>query len=334
MTKPGESVSAVEITRDEPRKIAVIGAGVIGLTSAIRLREQGHQVHVVAKDLPGDRRMVSEAAAAFWEPFLSSPDARFWQWGKDTFDQFTRESTDPSRGIMFVKGLSMFREPGEDPEWHNYVDYRRATPDELPDFTNWGYWVNYPVVEMTKYMPNLLEQFRQAGGTVDRRVIQDVSQLTLEGFHSVVNCTGLGSRELVGDKLIYPVRGQLVRMAKPAEFNTMRVDDYNPSGMRYVVPRSEDVIFGGTGEVGVESTEPDPTEVEAIVRRCRELVPELEKAPVLSAVAGLRPRRDPVRLEEESLAGGGKLIHNYGHGGSGVTFSWGCANDVLAHLKR
>lgn len=62
---------------------------------------------------------------------------------------------------------------------------------------------------------------------------------------------------------------------------------------------------------------------------CRELVPGLKQAPVLYEWTGLRPGRNEVRLEPEILSNGKVLIHNYGHGGCGVTVASGCADDVV-----
>ena len=67
---------------------------------------------------------------------------------------------------------------------------------------------------------------------------------------------------------------------------------------------------------------------EAIVRRCAALRPQLAGARVLGHRVGLRPVRDAVRLEREPLSGGRVLVHNYGHGGAGITVAWGCAEEA------
>jgi D-amino-acid oxidase len=102
------------------------------------------------------------------------------------------------------------------------------------------------------------------------------------------------------------------------------MDDDHPEGMVYVVPRGTDVVCGGTAVDGDESLEPDPDEAERILARCREVVPELAEAPVLGHAVGVRPGRTVVRLERE-----GDVVHCYGHGGAGVTLSWGCADEVV-----
>ncbi|SFB39767.1 D-amino-acid oxidase [Amycolatopsis marina] len=73
----------------------------------------------------------------------------------------------------------------------------------------------------------------------------------------------------------------------------------------------------------MEETEPDQAVTESILRRCRALVPELADASVLRTKVGLRPARPEVRLDRVD-----DVIHCYGHGGAGVTLSWGCADEV------
>src|SRR5690606_37847565 len=94
-------------------------------------------------------------------------------------------------------------------------------------------------------------------------------------------------------------------------------------------PRGDDVILGGTSEVGAWSTAADPTTTAAILERCAALEPRLRGAAILEVLVGLRPCRSEVRLGREVI-GEAAVIHNYGHGGAGVTLSWGCAAEAAA----
>jgi D-amino-acid oxidase len=153
----------------------------------------------------------------------------------------------------------------------------------------------------------------------------------------VVDCPGLGARELVGDLSVYPVRGQIVRVKNPGLVMSVR-DEFHPAGRAYVHPRSRDCILGGTLDEHRWDTTPDPATAAAIITRCTEIVPALADAEVIGTIAGLRPGRPEVRLEESSLeersprAGATRIIHNYGHGGAGITLSWGCAEDATRLL--
>jgi D-amino-acid oxidase len=140
----------------------------------------------------------------------------------------------------------------------------------------------------------------------------------------VVNCTGLGARELVGDHQMTPIRGQIVRVRNPG-LERCVLDEKNPEGLTYIVPRSDDCILGGTAEEGEWDTEPNPEVATEILRRGVALEERLSGVQVLEHKVGLRPGRPTIRLEAELLSGDGLCVHNYGHGGAGVTLSWGCA---------
>jgi D-amino-acid oxidase len=186
-----------------------------------------------------------------------------------------------------------------------------------------------PLAEMPSYLPWLLHRFQATGGRVEHRRLGSLAELA-DQAPVLVNCSGLGARRLVGDLSVVPVRGQIVRVSNPGLSLSVR-DEEHPGGRAYVHPRARDCILGGTLEEGSWDERPDPATARAILRRCRDLVPELVHARVLEHVVGLRPARPTVRLElDESSRGGQRVIHNYGHGGSGITLSWGCAEDVAA----
>jgi D-amino-acid oxidase len=143
----------------------------------------------------------------------------------------------------------------------------------------------------------------------------------------VVNCTGLAARELVPDPSVRPVRGQLVVVQNPG-IDTWLVATDAAGEYAYLFPQPGGLVLGGTAEEDVWSLEPDPATAEAIVARCAALRPEVAGAKVLEHRVGLRPTRPAVRLERDALPDGRLLVHNYGHGGAGVTVAWGCAEEA------
>jgi len=173
---------------------------------------------------------------------------------------------------------------------------------------------------MPVYLPWLLDELAAAGVAFRSATVTDLAAVPAD---VVVNATGLGARELAGDRELAGVRGQVVRVADPG-LAGWTLDEDHPGGMVYVVPRGTDVVCGGTAVDGDETTAPDPAEAERILARCRDLVPDLADAPVLGHAAGVRPARTAVRLERA-----GDVVHCYGHGGAGVTLSWGCADEVV-----
>lgn len=142
----------------------------------------------------------------------------------------------------------------------------------------------------------------------------------------VVNCTGLGARELVPDPGVRPVRGQLVVVENPGVDEWFVEADPASSATTYFIPQPGGLVLGGTAETDDARTEPDTRTAQEIVARCSRIRPEIAGARVIGHRVGLRPARDAgVRIEADELPGGGLLVHNYGHGGAGVTVARGCA---------
>jgi D-amino-acid oxidase len=310
--------------------VIVVGCGVIGLTAAVRLQEAGLEVRIVTAALPPDT--TSSVAAALWYPYRAYPEDRVLSWGRKTFEVFEELARLPESGVRMREGFEIWREPIPDPWWASAVPgVRRCTGDELPPGYRDGHAFVAPVIEMPVYLDYLLDRFTRAGGDLDKRAVSSLDDAG-EG-RVVVNCSGLGSRELVGDSSMTPIRGQIVRVRNPG-LSRFVLDEGNPEGVTYVVPRSEDCILGGTAEEGEWDTEPDPGTAAGILRRCTALEPRLAGAEILEHKVGLRPGRPEIRLEREDANHGPPRVHNYGHGGSGVTLSWGCAEETLRLVRQ
>ena len=195
--------------------------------------------------------------------------------------------------------------------------------------THGGFGSLCPWWRCRSYLPYLHEQVLASGAThVVRRVtrLDDVLDLAPD---VIVNAAGMGAGALVDDDTVYPVRGQIVRVTNPGLTLSVR-DEQHPGGRAYVHPRSTDCILGGTLDEGDWNTEPDPAETTAILERCTDIVPGLADAHIIESVAGLRPGRPEVRVELDENLMPVPVVHNYGHGGSGITIGWGCAQDVAA----
>jgi D-amino-acid oxidase len=301
-------------------RIVVVGAGVVGLTCAHRLVRAGHAVEVWSRDPPADT--TSAVAAALWYPYRAMPEDAVTRWSAATYDMLALLSVRPETGVSLVRGRELFRQRRPDPWWAPAVPRLARVTDPPPGYAD-GYEFAAPVVRMPTYLPWLLDELAAAGVAVRARTVADLAAVRAD---VVVNATGLGARELADDPQLIGVRGQVVRVADPG-LAGWTLDEDHPDGMVYVVPRGTDVVCGGTAVDGDESTGPDPAEAERILARCRAVVPELADAPVLGYAAGVRPARPAVRLERD-----GDVVHCYGHGGAGVTLSWGCADEVVRLL--
>lgn len=303
----------------------IVGGGVSGLSCGIRLLEAGYHVRIWARDLP--LQTVSNVAAAVWYPFKAYPEHLVVGWSRTTYSELLRLLPEPSAGIFMRPGHEIFPWPVDEPWWREAVpSYRRIAPAELPQGYVDGYVFEAPVIEMPIYLRYLLARFERLGGSIEQRVLASLAPALAESA-LVVNCSGLGARELVGDGSVFPIRGQVVRVAQMG-FDTFLLDDHGPGGITYIIPRGSDCVLGGTVDEGSEDMAADPATAAAIMARSIFFEPRLAQATVLEHKVGLRPGRPTVRLEAEQPAPGQRLIHNYGHGGAGVTLSWGCADEV------
>lgn len=300
------------------------------MSCGVRLLEAGHTVELWAREL--SPHTTSDVAAAVWYPYRAFPQERVTAWAGRTFEELCVLAGQPDTGVLRVLGLELLRAPAPDPWWRPCVSgFRRATPAELrPGYVD-GFVFEAPVIEMPRYLSYLLARFRRLGGSVHQREVRSLDEAWAVA-PLVVNCTGLGSRSLLGDDTLVPVRGEVLRVA-PLPVERFLLDEDDPQGMSYIIPRSQDCILGGTAEEGNASLEPDPAQAEAILARAARLLPEGTRIQVLQHLVGLRPGRPSVRLEAEQV-GDRQVIHDYGHGGAGVTLSWGCAEEVTALVGR
>lgn len=310
------------------RRAVVVGAGITGLTCAVRLRERGWSVHVLT-DAPA-AGTTSHLAAAVWFPTRAGPRDRVLDWGRRTFDELAGQARAGVPGVVMRESLALYRSEPDRPWWAAAVEgLRPARDDELPPGYRYGLRFAVPLVEMPVHLPWLTAELRRRGGTLERRRVETLADAG-RGADLVVHCSGLGARTLACDASVVPVRGRIVRVTNPGLTLSVR-DEHHPDGRAYVHPRAHDCILGGTLEENEWDTAPDPAASAAIVRRCADLVPALRDAVILEHVAGLRPARPEVRLEvERPTPDRPAVIHDYGHGGSGITLCWGCADDVAA----
>ncbi|WP_433614063.1 FAD-dependent oxidoreductase [Dactylosporangium sp. CA-139114] len=305
--------------------VTVVGAGVIGLTCAVRLLEAGARVRVVTADEP--LRTVSRLAAAVWYPTHTAADPRVLVWAHRTYDVLMAQAGDGIAGVAPRPTRMLLRRPAGTPWWAAAVPGFATHPGE------WRFTV--PSVEMEAYLPWLAERVRALGGTIMLGRVEHLADLGGQAG-TVVNATGLGARTLADDAAMFPARGQIVVVANPGIETSVR-DEEHPDGMTYIHPRSRDVVLGGTFQPGDWNEAPEPATSAAILRRCAELVPELAGVRPLWEAAGLRPAREGgprLEVDPQRLPGGTRVVHCYGHGGAGVTLSWGCADEVTGLVAR
>ncbi|HEY3709683.1 MAG TPA: FAD-dependent oxidoreductase [Amycolatopsis sp.] len=288
-------------------RVTVVGGGIAGLSNAYRLAEAGHRVTVRTAGRPDES--TSAVAGGLIYPPVVTADERVARWTEATVGVYRRSLAAP--GVRFLPGSLTLGADQPSPPW------LPAMTDVTRDGDRLGFTT--ALVDMPVYLAWLAEQVAALGVHTEYAAVASLEEVDAD---VVVNAAGLGAAALAGDDTLVPVRGQLVHLADPGLTSwTVLVEG---DEVTYVIPHGRHVICGGTEEIGRGDLDPDPAVAAAIVRRCRALVPQLADAAVLGTRAGLRPGRPSVRLERI-----GNVVHDYGHGGAGVTLAWGCADDVV-----
>ncbi|MCX5415463.1 FAD-dependent oxidoreductase [Streptomyces sp. NBC_00059] len=305
--------------------VIVVGGGVSGLTTALVLAERGLRVRVWSRDAARDT--TSAVAGALWWPYRIEPEAQVGAWSLETLRVYEEMAAAPARtGVRMVTGVHGGERLAALGPWARSLEGACEVAE--------GLRVTLPLIDMPVHLRALEDRLTEAGGMVERRTVRDFAEAAAEA-PVVVDCAGLGARELVPDPGVRPVRGQLVVVENPGVDEWFVQADPASSETTYFFPQPGGLVLGGTAEADDPRTEPDPRTAREIVARCARVRPEIAGARVIGHRVGLRPARDAgVRIEAEELPGGGLLVHNYGHGGAGVTVAWGCARAAARLVRR
>src|SRR4029450_3938346 len=206
---------------------------------------------------------------------------------------------------------------------------RLDTARRLQSFKS-GFTLSVPLMDTTIYLDYLANRFLKADGQITKNVCFEKLEDVDPKFDLVINCAGIGARELVHDADLEPHRGQVAIVPRIKDLPYAVVCDDAP--LMYAIPRTNDCVFGGTNDLS-DDRGADSATTPRIVAECSRAL-KIQKPKVLAKRAGLRPvRKSGVRVECDRLRDGRTVVHNYGHGGSGFTLSWGCAEEVV-HLAN
>jgi D-amino-acid oxidase len=319
--------------------VAIIGAGVSGLTCGVVFAERGYRTAIFAKDT--GQQTTSGAAAAIWFPYDAAPSERVIPWALETYKTLVELSDNSRTGVSMIE-LHQFSRAGKIliPDWAIPLGAQcvvQSFPSVMSSEVETsltvnslgfksGYAITVPLMDTTIYLDFLTTRFLKAGGAINANVRFEKLEDVDWKFDLVINCAGIGARELVQDVDLEPHRGQVAIVPRIENLSCAIVCDDAP--LMYAIPRTNDCVFGGTNDVSGNLTV-DPATTDRIVRECSRVL-KIEKPNVLAERVGLRPfRKSGVRLERNKFGDGRTVIHNYGHGGSGFTLSWGCAREVL-----
>jgi D-amino-acid oxidase len=305
------------------REVLVVGAGVIGLTSAICLAERGLQVRVCAAAPP--QQTTSRVASAIWASAPAEPATDLRRWATESLDEFRALADTPDTGVRLVLGTLASRRSAEPPSPARFPGVELSRIDPVPEGFLAAFAAELPLIDMPRYLGFLSARLADAAVPIDISPVGELADLA-ERAATIVNCTGIGARALVSDPALRPVRGEHVILENPGVEHFFLEE---PRGEEWTsfFPHGGRIVLGGNAREDDWSLDPDPLSGQAILERCARLEPRLKDARVIEHQVGLRPVRPVVRVERERLASA-TLIHNYGHGANGVSLSWGCAYEV------
>lgn len=311
------------------RRVAIVGAGVSGLTCAVLFAESGFETSILAEQI-GDETN-SAAAAAIWYPYDVGSTTELIPWALISYGRFLELARFLESGVSLIE-LRVFSRQGPlaPPDWARLFAPRPLAAGEIPPAFKDGFSIHVPLIETAKYLEYLKSRLTSAGGTITRA--SRFKRLEEVDPHSdlVVNCAGIGARDLVPDREMEPHRGQVVIVGKLDLPYAIVCDD---PPLLYAIPRSGDCVFGGTNDVS-DDREIDALTTTRILAGCEQAL-GIVAPPLIRERVGLRPgRRTGVRVAAERLPDGRTVLHNYGHGGAGFTLSWGCAQTVLEHARQ
>jgi D-amino-acid oxidase len=317
------------------RAVAIIGAGVSGLTCGVIFAERGYRTVIFAKEV--GQQTTSGAAAAVWFPYDAEPLEKVIPWALQTFDVLADLALVPATAVSMIKLCQFSRTRAiQIPDWAIPLGAQAVIPSSpsvipsevegsLESFSS-GFALRVPLMDTTIYLDYLADRFQKADGSITTNTQLAKLEEVDRKFDLVINCAGIGARELVHDVDLEPHRGQVAIVPKIDNLSCAIVCDDPP--LMYAIPRRTDCVFGGTNEISNDLAV-DPRSTARILDECSRVL-KIDDPPVLAERVGLRPfRKSGVRLERDQLRDGRAVIHNYGHGGAGFTLSWGCAREVL-----
>lgn len=323
-------------------QLANIRAGIIGLYTTFELLNKGidpASITIIAEFFPGDQSFhyASPNAGAYFTPFVDK--IKFCRYTYESYDSLRKFIGEELTGIEKTHTIEHFAETIDQSEVQDILNFiPDITISQLPSpgcstkASYTGITFNPPLLTL-----NLLEAFRKMGVNTVVKRLSKLDEAFLKGTTAVFNCSGLGAAELVGDKKIFPTRGQVVVICDPRIQSV--VTEWKQESSTYIIPRphskAHEVILGGFYQHHVATPHTLISETQDIIDRTLRLCPELlhhksiDDLQLLRVVAAVRPSREGGARIEKEITPRGSIFHNYGAGGLGYLNGLGMAKHCV-----
>ncbi|XP_064625354.1 D-aspartate oxidase-like isoform X2 [Lineus longissimus] len=328
-------------------KVCVVGAGIMGLSTALQIAETipGVEVTILAEDYPPNISSSAAGGYIVMAYFMKEDIPKDYEANsarkKATFDHcqrlfFSKEVAETGVQLVNLYRIAKTEEKEEDKpvDCDNYLGFRPMTQNEMKMFPahRRGYSYRTYVINQSIYLPWLMKKVRELGVRMVKRKLKYLGEVAND-FDIIVNCSGAAARDLVNDNEITMIRGHNLKVKAP----WLKIALFDENTHLIVLPINDHVILGTTWHPNDLDPEPRLADRKHILNICSSVFPAMKDVEVVGEMVGWRPVRASLeRVEKEEMENGGKrftVVHNYGHGKEGITLHWGSAIDA-ANLVR
>lgn len=268
----GTSHLAMELAHQSShRRCAVLGAGAVGLASARLLQDRGWDVTIYSKDLSPNT--TSNIAGGQWSPTSVYDDDKLTPQFEAQFESAMRHAyryfqnlAGPRYGVRWISNYSIEDQPTTDDNFNDryaqmYPELRDLAPNQHPFPAQYVRHYNTMLIEPAIYLPAMMQDFYAAGGKIVIREFKGQDDALSLSEQVIINCTGLGSKNIFQDDELMPIKGQLSFLLPQEEIDYMTVGN----GGLYMFPRKDGILLGGTFKRNDWTTTPDPEDTQRII---------------------------------------------------------------------
>lgn len=315
------------------KQIAVIGAGINGLATALKLLQEKYSVTIFAQETTP--HTWSDIAPALCIPYHALPFDLVTKCININYKWCQQLQKLPETGIKLLDYYQYHPTTDIESCWMQEVgyDYTKLSSHELPNPYKLGLKSKIYRMDASLLLPYLQKQIIKAGGRIIKKYIHHIEDPILANFPIIINCTGANTTQFIKDPQAFPIKGQRIIIEKIAGLNKIQLAILDDQHYVAIVPRENDCWLGGTAIENDWDARASAQITDNILAKASAIIPQIRTKQILDVGVGFRTGRNRIRIEKQTLANNRLLIHNYGQGGSAFALAWGCAAMVLQHIE-